>query len=140
MVRSIGADHVIDYTQENFTQNGLLYDLIFAANGYHSIFDYKRALNPKGIYVATGGSMAQIFQAMLLGPFISMTGSQKLGGMTVKPNKDFGFMKDLIEAGKIKPVIDKTYPLNEAAEALRYYGEGHARGKVLITMEHNKKT
>jgi len=140
MVRSIGADHVIDYTQEDFTKNGQRYDLILATAGYRSIFDYRRALSPKGIYVATGGSMAQIFQAMLLGPWISMAGSKKLCGMQVKPNKDLGFMKELIEAGKVKPVIDRCYSLSEAAEALRYYGEGHANGKVVITLEHNNKT
>ena len=84
MARSIGADHVIDYTQEDFTQNGQRYDLILAANGYHSISDYRRALSPKGIYVMTGGSMAQMSQAMLQGPWISMTGSQKMGNMGVK--------------------------------------------------------
>jgi NADPH:quinone reductase-like Zn-dependent oxidoreductase len=137
MVRSLGADHVIDYTKEDFTKNGQQYDLIVATAGYRSIFDYKRALSPKGIYVATGGSMAQVFQALLLGPLVSMTGSKKLGSMMVKPNKDLAFMKELIEAGKVKPVIDRCYPLSEAAEALRYYGEGHARGKVVITVEHN---
>ncbi len=140
MVRSIGADHVIDYTQEDFTKNGQRYDLILATAGYRSIFDYKRVLSPRGIYVATGGSMVQIFQAMLLGPWISMTGRKKLGSMTVKPNKDLGFMKELIEAGKVKSVIDRRYSLREAAEALRYYGEGHARGKVVITLEDNGKT
>ncbi len=140
MVRSIGADHVIDYTKEDFTKNGKGYDLILATAGYRSIFDYKRALSPRGIYVATGGSMrgpkamAQIFQANLLGPWISMFGSKKLGSWTVKPNKDLVFMKELIEAGKVKSVIDRRYPLSEVAEALRYYGEGHARGKVVITV------
>ena len=141
MVRSIGADHVIDYTQEDFTKNGQRYDLILAANGYHSISDYKRALSPKGIYVMAGGSMAQMFQAMLLGPWISMTGSKKMGSMMAKPNqKDLVFMKELLEAGKVIPVIDRRYPLSEVAEALRYLEEGHARGKVVITLEHNDKT
>jgi len=140
LVRSIGADHVIDYTREDFTRTGRRYDLIVATAGYRSIFDYKRALTPGGIYVAPGGSLAQIFQALLLGPFISMTGSRKLGSLLVKPNKDLAFMKELIEAGKVKPVIDRRYQLSEAAEALRYYAEGHARGKVVITVEHNNKT
>ena len=81
MVRSLGADHLIDYTQADFTKNGQRYDFIFAVNGYHSIFDYKRALRPKGVYVMIGGSMAAMVQAMLLGPVISMTGSQKMGTM-----------------------------------------------------------
>ena len=141
MARSIGADQVIDYTQEDFTQNGQRYDLILAANGYHSISDYKRALSPKGIYVVTGGSMAQIFQGMLLGPLISMTGSKKMGNQAAKPNqKDLAFMKELLEAGKILPVIDRRYTLSEVPEALRYLGEGHAKGKVVITVEHNNKT
>jgi len=134
MARSIGADHIIDYTKEDFTQNGQQYDLILAANGYHSLSDYKRALRPKGIYVMTGGSKAQMFQAILLGPWISMTGSNKMGALTSKPNqKDLVFMKELLEAGKVKPVIDRRYPLSEVAEAFRYLGEGHAKGKVVIT-------
>jgi len=141
MVRSIGADHVIDYTQEDFTQNEQRYDLILATAGYRSIFDYKRALSHKGIYVSTGGAMAQTFQAMFLGPFISMTGSKKMGALMPKENpKDLVFLGELLKAGKVVPVIDRRYPLSEVAEAIRYYGEGHARGKVVITVEHNKKT
>ena len=140
MARSLGADKVIDYTREDFSQNGQRYDLILAANGYHSIFKYRRALSPKGIYVMAGGSMAQIFQALLLGPWISMTGSKKMGFLTTKSNqKDLVFMNELLEAGKVKPVIDRRYPLSEVAEALCYLGEGHARGKVVITVEHNNK-
>jgi NADPH:quinone reductase-like Zn-dependent oxidoreductase len=141
MVRSIGADQVIDYTQEDFTKKGQRYDLILATAGYRSLFDYKRALSPKGIYVVTGGSMAQIFQPMLLGPWITMTGSKKMVNLSVRPNQeDLVFMKELIEAGKVKPVIDRCYTLSEIAEALRYYDEGHARGKIVITIEHNSKT
>jgi NADPH:quinone reductase-like Zn-dependent oxidoreductase len=137
--RSIGADHVIDYTREDFTQNGQQYDLILAANGYHPLSDYKRALTPQGIYVMAGGSMAQIFQAMLLGSWMSKTGGKKMGGVSAKiDQKDLGLIKELLEAGKVVPVIDRRYPLSEAAEALRYLGEGHARGKVVITVEHNK--
>ena len=141
MVRLIGADQVIDYTQEDFTKNGECYDLILATAGYRSLFDYKRALSPKGIYVVTGGSMAQIFQPMLLGPLISMTWSKKMGNLMVRPNQeDLVFMKELLEAGKVVPVIDRHYPLSEVAEAVRYYGEGHSRGKVVITLENNNKT
>jgi len=140
MVRSIGADYVIDYTEEDFTQNGQHYDLILAANGYHPLSDYRRALSPEGIYVATGGSMAQSLQATLMGPIISMTGSKTMGGMMVKPNKnDLVFMKELLEAGKVVPVIDRRYPLSEVAEAFHYIGEGHAKGKVVITVEQNSK-
>ena len=132
LVRQLGADHVIDYAKEDFSQNGRRYDLILATRGYRSIFDYKRTLNPGGIYVMVGGSWAQIFQAQLIGPWISMAGSRKLGGYTVKPNRDLVFMKELIEAGKVKPVIDRCFPLSETADAFRYYTEGHARGKVVI--------
>jgi len=133
--RSIGADHVIDYTKENFTQNGQQYDLILAANGYHSLSAYKRALGPKGIYVMAGGSMAQIFQAMLIGSWMSETGGKKMGGVSAKRSqKDLVIIKELLEAGKVVPIIDRCYPLSEAAEALRYLGEGHARGKVVITV------
>ena len=141
MARSLGADHVIDYTEEDFTQNRQLYDLILAVNGYHPISAYKRALTPEGIYVMAGGSMAQIFQAMLLGPLMSITGDKKMGGVSAKPSqKDLIFLKELLETGKIVPVIDRLYPLSETAEALRYLGEGHARGKVIITLEQNSKT
>jgi NADPH:quinone reductase-like Zn-dependent oxidoreductase len=133
--RSLGADHVIDYTQEDFTQNGKQYDLILAANGYHPISDYRRALSPEGTFVATGGSMAQTFEALLQGPIISMRGSKKMGNMLVKPNKDdLIFVKNLIEAGKVVPTIDRRWPLNEFAEAFRYLEEGHAQGKVVLTV------
>jgi NADPH:quinone reductase-like Zn-dependent oxidoreductase len=133
--RSLGADHVIDYTKEDFTQSGQQYDIIFAANGYHPLSAYKRALTPKGIYVMAGGSMAQIFQAMLIGSLMSENGGRKMGGVSAKRSqKDLAILKELLEAGKVVPVIDRRYPLSEAAEALRYLGEGHARGKVVITV------
>jgi NADPH:quinone reductase-like Zn-dependent oxidoreductase len=142
IARSIGADHVIDYTKEDFTQNGQHYDLIIGANGYHSLSDYKRALNPKGMYVVTGGSMSQIFQGMLLGSLMSIVGDKKITSMGVaKPNQaDLNFMKELLEAGKVVHVIDRCYTLSEAAEALRYLGEGHAKGKIVITVEQNNKS
>lgn len=134
--RLLGADHVLDYTKEDFTQRGQQYDLILAANGYHSLSAYKRALTPKGVYVMAGGSMAQIFEAMLLGTWMSKTGSRRMGGVSAKPNQqDLAFLKGLLEAGKVVPVIDRRYPLRETAEALRYLGEGHARGKIVITVE-----
>jgi len=142
MLRSIGADHVIDYTQEDFTKNGQRYDLILDIAAHHSIFDYKRALSPKGIYAIVGGSRTTIFQVVFLGPLISMTGSKKMGLMTWKPNKkeDLVFIKELLEAGKVVPVIDRCYPLSEVAEALRYFEEGHPPGKIVITVELNNKT
>jgi len=135
MLSSLGADHVIDYTKEDFVKSGQLYDLILAASrGYRSIFDYRRALSSRGIYVSTGGSMAQVYQGML-GPLISIIGSKKLTFLMLRLNQeDLVFMKELLEAGKIKPVIDRSYPLSEVTEAFRYYLEGHARGKVVLTV------
>ena len=136
MVRSIGADHVIDYTQEDFTQNGQRYDLILDIVANRSISDYMRALSPKGSYVSVAFNPSSLF----LGPLISMTGSKKVGSMLHKPNvKDLVYMKELIEAGKVVPVIDRRYPLSEIAEAFRYFEEGHPTGKVVITVEHNNK-
>jgi len=138
--RSLGADHVIDYTKEDFTQNRRQYDLIFAANGYHPLAAYKRALTPKGMYVMAGGKPAQMFQSMLLGSWLSEKDGRKMGGVSAHiDQKDLLTLKELLEAGKVVPVIDRRYPLSEAAEALRYLGEGHARGKIVITVEHNNK-
>ena len=146
MARSIGADHVIDYTQEDFTRNGQRYDLILAINGYHPILAYRRALSPTGISVLVGASSAHLIQAMLqtmlLGPLLSRIKGQKMGfmGMAKINQKDLIFVKELLEAGKIVPVIDRRYPLGEAAEAFRYFEEVHTQGKVVITVEHNNKT
>ena len=137
--RSLGAEHLIDYTQEDFTKSRQLYDLILAANGYHSIFDYRGALKPNGIYVVAGGTLAQLMQGMLLGRMLSKTGGQRLGVLSAKVSQtDLNYVKELIEAGKVKPVIDRRYILKEAPEALRYLGEGHARGKVVITVADGK--
>jgi NADPH:quinone reductase-like Zn-dependent oxidoreductase len=136
MVRSMGANHVIDYTREDFTTIGQQYDVILAANGYHPIWAYKRALRPEGIYVLTGGSDAQIYQAMALGFWISMTGKKKIDTLIMRPNRnDLLFLKELLEAGKVVPVIDRRYSLRETAEAIGYLEEGHAPGKVVITVE-----
>ena len=133
VARAAGADHVIDYTKEDFTKSGQQYDLIIAANGYHSIFDYRRALKPAGIYVVVGGDLTQMLQALVLGPFLSRSG-RKMTGMMTRPNHDdLVFLKELIEAGKFEPVIDRCYPLSKAAEAHRYVLEGHVRGKVILT-------
>ena len=141
LVRSLGADQVIDYTKEDFTKKGQQYDLILAVNGYHPILDYKRALSPNGRYVMTGGSMAQFFEAIALGPVISMTGSKKMGNFLAKANhNDLVFIKGLLEAGKVKPVIDRRYPLSEVADAIRYVEAGHAQGKVVITVDQDDKT
>jgi NADPH:quinone reductase-like Zn-dependent oxidoreductase len=133
--RRIGADHVLDYTREDFTQNGQHYDWIIAANGYRPILHYRRALTPSGTYVMTGGTMKQIFQAMLLGPFLSIFGGKKMVNVAAVPSQqDLVFVNRLLEAGKVIPVIDRCYPLEQTAQALGYVGEGHARGKVVITV------
>jgi len=134
-VRSLGADRVIDYTREDFSRNGHRYDLILACNGYRPIADYRRVLGPKGVYVTSGGAPTQMTEAMLQGAWISMTGPQKMGNLLARPNKaDLTFVSQLLESGKIVPVIDKRFPLDQTADALRYLEEGHARGKVIITV------
>ena len=141
MVRSIGADHIIDYTQQDFSQNGQQYDLILGVNGYHSLSDYQRALSPTGIYVCAGGTMRQIFESMLLGSLRSKRGGKQIRNMgSVKINqKDLIVMAELLEAGKVVPVIDKCYPLRETADAFRHLGTKHAQGKIVITMEQTKQ-
>jgi NADPH:quinone reductase-like Zn-dependent oxidoreductase len=134
MMRSIGADHVIDYTQEDCTKNGRAYDFILDFAAHHSIFDYKRALNPGGHYIMVGGSSARILQGMFLGPLISRTGSKKMGILMHRPNKHLTTLIGLFEAGEVRPVIDKHFNLDEVPEALRYFGEGRARGKIVITL------
>ena len=139
MVRSLGADHVIDYTKEDFTRSGQKYDLIFQLAGTRSPSDCRRALTSKGTLVQISGDsdgrwigpVDRIIKALVLSPFVS----QKMASFTVKPNKeDLQFLKQLIEAGKLTPVIDRTYSLSETPEALRYLENGHARGKVVITV------
>ena len=137
LVRSIGADHAIDYMREDFTHNGQQYDLIYCAVGNRSISDYQRALKPQGVCVIAGfTSLRLLFEHMILGPRKSKAGGQQVGLMpTMKPNKqDLVFVKGLLEAGKVIPVIDRRYPLSETAEAIRYLETGHARGKVSITV------
>ena len=134
MMRSIGADHVIDCTQEDFTQNGQRYDRIVDMAAYHSTFDYKRTLSPNGIYGVIGGSTPRILQTVFLGSLISLIGSKKMGLVLHKPNRDLAFIIQLFEAGKVVPVIDRRYPLSEVSEAFRYFGEGHVQGKIVITM------
>jgi NADPH:quinone reductase-like Zn-dependent oxidoreductase len=135
ILQSIGADHVIDYTKENFNQKKQTYDLILGVNGHQPISVYKRALSPQGKFVHVGGSEAQLYQAMLMGPWISLTGQKKMGSFLQRSNqKDLIFIKELLEAGKVKPIIDKIYKLSEVREAFRYFAEGHAQGKVVMTV------
>lgn len=134
MARSIGAEHVIDYTREDFTRNPQRYDLILAVNGYHSLFAYQRALSPQGIYVCAGGTLTQFLQAMLLGSLMSKNGGKKMGsmGITKVKQEDLVFLARLLEEGKIAPVIDRICPLSEIVEAFRYVEEKHAQGKVVV--------
>jgi NADPH:quinone reductase-like Zn-dependent oxidoreductase len=135
-LRSLGADHVIDYTRQDFTKNRNQYDLILDVISYRSAFAYARALKTHGSYFFVGGSVATLFQILLLGPWIRRATSKNVRLLAVQRNqKDLLFVTELCEAGKIVPVIDRRYPLSEVPEALRYVGEGHARGKVVITME-----
>ncbi len=128
MVRSIGADRVVDYSEEDFTQTGGRYGLILDAVGNHSLSDCKRALRANGIYVAVAGSLGRAL-------WIAMTGRKRMVSMLTKSNReDMGFLKELLETGKVTPVIDRSYPLSEVDEALRYLEEGHAQGKVVITV------
>ncbi len=140
MLRSMGFNQVIDYTKEDFTKKGQRYDLILDVKTNRSIFDYLRALNPNGAYVTVGGSMIRLFQALLLRPLISKISKKNIRIVPLKQNKDLAYMNELFEAGKVKPVIDRRYTLNEVSEALRYFGEGNHKGKVVITVEHNNKT
>lgn len=114
ILRSIGADHVIDYTKEDFTENGQKYDLIIGANGHHSMAAYKRSLNPNGTFVHVGGSGAQLFQIMTVGSFYSLLGNKKMSSLLQKQNQnDLIFIKKLLEDGKVKSVIDQTFKMSE---------------------------
>ncbi len=137
MVRGLGADEVIDYTREDYTRSGQRYDWIVDVAGNRSILECRRALKPGGVYVMVGGSTARIFGALVLGPLISLAGSRKMGLMLwwkVFKKEDVVLLKELIEAGKVRPVIGRRYPLAAVPEALRYLQGGDARGKVVITV------
>ncbi|HEY7440995.1 MAG TPA: NAD(P)-dependent alcohol dehydrogenase [Vicinamibacterales bacterium] len=134
VVRSIGADHVIDYTKDDFATHGQRYDVILAANGDRSIWDYRRALTADGRYVMTGGSNRQLTDALLLGPLLSL-GRQRFGNVLVKPDQaDLLVLKELCETGKIRPVIDRRFALADVPSAVQYVEDGHARGKVVVTV------
>ncbi len=141
MVRSIGAHHVIDYTQEDFTTSGQQYDLIFDAAGNHSLSDCRRALTPEATLVLVGGPnkgrwvgpLTGVLKAVVVSRFVS----QKLRPFLAHSSKaDLIVLRELLDAGKVAPVIDRSYPLSDVPEAIRYLEEGHARGKVVIRMEH----
>jgi len=135
MVRSIGADQVIDYTRDDFAQSGQRFDLILDTAGHRPLADFKRVLAPNGRYVLTGGSTARFFQALILGAWISRTGDRKMGTMRMRPKRpDLVFIRELLEAGTVAPVIDRRYTLREVPDALRYLEAGHTKGKTVITV------
>ena len=139
MMRSIGFDHVINYKQEDFTKNGKSYDLILDVKMNRSIFDYTRVLSRNGIYVTVGGSLVRLLQALFLRPWISMISKKRICIVSLKTNKDLDYMNELFETGKVKPVIDGYYQIDDVPKALRFFGEGTHKGKVVITVEHNYK-
>ncbi len=136
LLRSIGADHVIDYAEVDYTRTGQHYDRILDMAAYRTIRESRRALRAKGVYVAVPGSIAGVFRGAVVGPLTSMAGSRTMGMHMWKPfnQRDVAFLTQLLESGNVVPVIDRTYRLSEVREALTYQYEGHARGKVVITM------
>ncbi|MDH5511103.1 MAG: NAD(P)-dependent alcohol dehydrogenase [Nitrospinota bacterium] len=137
-LRSLGADHVVDYAQEDFTKNGERYDLILDVVANRSIYDYKRSLNSHGSFGVIGGSIFRLLQIALLGPVMSRIGDKKMGLVIHNPSQeDYAHMNELFEGGEVKPVIDRLFPLRETPEAFRYFGEGRFKGKIVITMGHN---
>jgi len=132
-LRTLGADHVIDYTREDFTRIGQRFDLILAVNGYRPLTEYRRALKPQGTYVMAGGTGKQLTEAIVMGPFVSRRNGQTVTSLVASPNADdLAFVKELIEAGKVTPVIERTHPLEKTADAVRHVGAGHAAGKAVI--------
>ena len=136
MMRTLGAEHVIDYTKEDFTENGRQYDLIFDVKTTRSPFDYKRALAPNGIYVTVGGKTSRLLQLLIFGKLIR---KHKMRLVGYKANKDLVYLVELFEAGKLKPVIDKCFPLEKTAEAFRYFGDGRFKGKIVIKLDHKQQ-
>lgn len=135
LLRSLGADHVIDYTQEDFTRSDRRYDLILDVVGQRSMFDIKRVLSPIGAYVMVGGLTPRILQSLVVGPAVAVAGDQRMGLLIHRPRaKDLVFLERFFEAGLVTPVIDRRFPLSEVAEALWYFGTGQVQGKVVITI------
>jgi NADPH:quinone reductase-like Zn-dependent oxidoreductase len=136
LMRSLGADHVIDYTQEDFTQSGERYDVIIGVNGYQPLSAYQRALAPQGRYVMVGGSTRQMVEAMTLGALRSRKNGRKMGNMLAKASQaDLQVISEMFASGAVKPVIDRCFPLAETPDAIRYLEEGHAKGKIIIMVE-----
>ncbi len=134
MLRAMGADHVIDYLKEDFTEGGKGYDLILDVKTNRSPFAYARALNLNGTYVTVGGSIPRLLQALVLGPVISRLSKKHVRLVGLRPNKDLAYMNELFEAGKLQPVIDGPYMLADLPEAFRLFGRGDHKGKIIVTM------
>lgn len=134
MLRTMGADHVVDYLEEDFTRHGKGYDLILDVKTNRSPLAYARALNPHGTYVTVGGSIPRLLQALVLSPLISRLSNKHVRMVGLKQNKDLAYMNELFEAGKLVPVIDKRYTLADVAEAFRLFGTGNHKGKIIVTM------
>ena len=139
-VRSLGIDHVIDYTREDFTRNGKQYDLIIDAHALHSMFDYRRALSPNGRYIAHGGATPTLMSILFFGQLLRLFDNRRLQLLLHKANKGLDALGELLESGKVVPVIDKCFPYSQTIDALKYYGNGNAHGKVVITMQDEGRT
>ncbi len=134
--RTFGAEHVIDYAQEDFTRDGRRYDLILVVNGRRSLAEYRRALSPRGRLVVAGGDVGTILQATLLGPVLSLIHRVTVRSLAARPSRDdLRFVGQLLDSGVVVPAIDRCYPLRELPEAMRYLANGHAAGKIIITMK-----
>jgi NADPH:quinone reductase-like Zn-dependent oxidoreductase len=137
MLRSIGADHVIDYKKEDFTTNGKQYDLILDVKTNRSLFDITRALKSNGIYVTVGGSTRRLLQALIVSPWMQMAKNKKIGIVALKTNKDLLYMNELFDSGKVIPVIDGHYKLEDVAAAMKFYSTAAHKGKIVISIDHN---
>lgn len=135
LLRSLGSDKVIDYEQEDFTRNGIQYDLILDTKTSRSAFDYARSLSPSGTYVTVGGSGSRILQLLFVGPLMRLASQKRMCVVLLKPNKDLAYMCELFQSGKVKPVIDTVRTLPEVSEAMAYFGTAQHKGKVVITLE-----
>lgn len=139
LVKSLGADHVFDYRKDDFVNDGETFDVIFGVNGAQSISTYKRKLKDHGVFIHVGGATSQFYQTLVVGPLLSLFGKQKYVSFMQKANhSDLVFMNGLIEEGKVKTVIDRSYSFSEVPQAFRYFEEGHSRGKVVITVEDDE--
>jgi NADPH:quinone reductase-like Zn-dependent oxidoreductase len=134
MLRSLGADEVIDYRQEDFSKRNKRYDVIIDVVANHSIFTYNRSLNPNSHFVMVGGTISFLLQAALIGPLFSKKGGKKLGILIHEANKNINQILEFYQEGKLKPIIDKTYSLEEVPEAMQYFGSGLVKGKVVISI------